>query len=273
MKIKSIEKYNYDGKVYNIGTMPDHNYYAESILVHNCYMDSDPKSAHVMDAVDKIQNFFGPMTMNQRPFQVALGGGNPNEHPHFVQILEKFDELNITPNYTTNGMGLTEEVLEATEKYCGGVAVSCHAHLEETWKEGITKLGRLQGLKLSYHHIISDIESADRFLNIFESPEWDSLVKYHVLLPQVAQGRAKNSCDREAVKYLFGYLGKLESNRQKKVAFGARFYEDLVANEEKFPGISLYGPEDFSKFLDLKDMRIYPSSFDATAEPAIEANA
>lgn len=235
-----------------------------------CYMNSTDKSSHVLDAVEKIESFFGPMTMNQRPFQIAIGGGEPTEHPYFVEILEKLDSLSITPNYTTNGTIIcdhnenTDKIIEATQKYCGGVAVSCHPHLRDKWEIAINNLKDISGIKLSFHHIIYDIESVNRFVDIFENSSYD-FVHYHVLLPQVAQGRAQSNCERNAVVYLFNYLESLPKHKRMKVAFGARFYLDLIDNQDKIPGVSLYEPEAFSKFLDLKDMQIYGSSFESMA--------
>lgn len=233
-----------------------------------CYMSSSDNCSHVMDALDKIDSFFKPLTMNQRPFQVALGGGETTEHPHFAQILEKFDSLKIVPNYTTNGTLLcdmnknTEEILNATQKYCGGVAVSCHPHLRDKWEKAIKNISKLKDIKLSFHHIIFDIASVDTFFNIFNS-ELDAYVNYHVLLPLVAQGRSNHGCKSDAVKYLFDKLEQLPADKQKKASFGAKFYEDLINHKNKLPGISLYDPEGFSKFLDLKDMKIYGSSFES----------
>ena len=45
-----------------------------------------------------------------------------------------------------------------------------------------------------------------------------------------------------------------------KIAFGANFYPYLKEGDHNIK-ISLYEPEIMSKFLDLKDMSIYPSSF------------
>src|ERR1035437_1689821 len=39
-----------------------------------CYAKGNPKGIHYKDVAQKIQNFFGPMTENQRPYQVAIGG-------------------------------------------------------------------------------------------------------------------------------------------------------------------------------------------------------
>lgn len=59
--------------------------------------------------------------------QVALGGGNPNQHSDFCEILRiTREEYNIVPSYTTNGRGLTKEILNASKKYCGAVAVSAY---------------------------------------------------------------------------------------------------------------------------------------------------
>ena len=64
--------------------------------------------------------------------------GEPTIHPEFCKFLETVYNLGIVPNYTTNGIsiakydGNAEEILEATSKYVGGVAVSAN-----TWNPEI----------------------------------------------------------------------------------------------------------------------------------------
>lgn len=48
--------------------------------------------------------------------QVALGGGNPNQHPQFIDILKLTRKYGIIPSYTTNGLGMTREIYEASKK-------------------------------------------------------------------------------------------------------------------------------------------------------------
>jgi MoaA/NifB/PqqE/SkfB family radical SAM enzyme len=56
--------------------------------------------------------------------QVALGGrGDPNKHPHFADMLEYCRKHNVVPNYTTSGIDLTDDEIEASTM-CGAVAVS-----------------------------------------------------------------------------------------------------------------------------------------------------
>lgn len=219
-----------------------------------CYQNSTSDSENYdINGIDKI---FGTMNENQRPFQVAIGGGEPTEHPHFAEVLSKFYNLGIMPNYTTNGMNLTPVVLEATKKYCGGVAVSTHSHLE--WKNAVIKLEKM-GVKVNLHIIIGTKQDVD---TLFETMR-DVDVEHYVLLPLLYQGRAKNLNNKleEAKEYLFIRLKELSKNQLEKVAFGAKFYSDLLKNS--WIPASLYEPEFFSKYLDLKDLKIYNSSFEA----------
>lgn len=227
-----------------------------------CYMDSKPEDSHYEDIVNKIYDFFGPMSSNERPFQVAIGGGEPTSHPQFIDALKAFHDLGIQPNYTTNGMWCSEklcltdterDIILATEKYCGGVAISCHPHLSDYWRRAISAYGMtLPLVRLNLHLIISDRESVDAFSEIYDT--YRDRVDYFVLLPYGTQGRAAKK------EIEWDYLVSRLPEDQKKIAFGANFYHSLKA-----PGhginVSLYEPELMSKFIDMKDMKIYPSSF------------
>jgi organic radical activating enzyme len=229
-----------------------------------CYMDSKETDEHYENSVDKILSYFGQMTENQRPFQVALGGGEPTSHPDFIEILKTFKELGIEPNYTTNGMWAKPYVsaddyafqegfklLDATKDLCGGVAVSCHPQLKEYWERAANAYS-LWEIKLNFHIIISDRESIDDFVEIYE--KWKDKVDYFVLLPYGNQGRAPHK------EIDWDYLVSKLPEDQRKLAFGANFYPYLLKGNHNIK-VSLYEPEIMSKFLDLKDMKLYPSSF------------
>ncbi|MFA5395706.1 MAG: radical SAM protein [Methanogenium sp.] len=217
-----------------------------------CYQSSTPVGEHFENIVEKCKQFFGSLTENQRPFQIALGGGNPNQHPDFVKLLKYLSSIEIIPNYTTNGIGLTDEILKATKKYCGGVAVSCHPHLEKIWKEAVKKLV-VRKIKTNLHIIVSDKKSIEYLQKIYK--QYRNKVDYFVLLPYTAQGRAKEKeIDYESLTL---FLKNVDS---KKIAFGANFYEYLKKNRN-IAQVSLYEPEIMSKYLDLSNMKIYKSSF------------
>lgn len=226
-----------------------------------CYMSSNPTDNHYDNVIQKIQNYFGKLDSNQKPFQVAIGGGEPTSSPDFSEALKTFYDMNICPNYTTNGMWIQDkekidEILNSTKKYCGGIAISCHPHLKTYWQESLN-LYYKNDIKINLHIIISDKQSIDDFIDIFN--KYEKMVDYFVLLPLIPQGRAKET------KLEWDYFIENLPNTTK-IAFGAKFYEYLKSSKDfsKKLDISLYEPEILSKFLDLKDMSIYNSSFSMT---------
>lgn len=220
-----------------------------------CYMNSKPEE-HYSDIIEKTRTFFNAISKENLPYQVALGGGEPTSHPYFLELLQVLkEEFDICPNYTTNGMWIkdinSELLLHTTKEYCGGVAISCHPHLIHYWSEAATKYYEKQ-IRLNFHLIISDKISIDYFKSIYD--DWSEFVDYFVLLPYGNQGRA------EEKKIDWNYLITKLPKNQSKIAFGANFYPYLLEGKHNI-NVSLYEPEIFSKFLDLKDMSIYPSSF------------
>jgi hypothetical protein len=183
------------------------------------------------------------------------GGGEPTLHPDFTEIMKLTREHGISPNYTTNGMFVDEsnckEILDSTKKYCEGVAVTCHKHLEKYWKKAI-QLFLDSNIFTNTHHLISDRNSIQDFLEIYH--EYQGKIKYFVLLPVIEEGRAKNV--KQEYNYLFDKLQEFDNI--KDIAFGANFYPYL--KDKRFE-VALYEPEIMSKYLDLKDMSLYKSSF------------
>lgn len=226
-----------------------------------CYQDSKQDSNHAENLLEKIKSFYGPLTQNQRPFQVAIGGGEPTSHPDFVKVLELFASLGIVPNYTTNGMfslnmpyDERETLYDTTKKLCGGVAVSCHDHLEMYWKFAVERLVERK-IKTNLHIIISDKDSVIKFKNIYD--EFKDSIDHFVLLPYQAMGRAKEkTIDYEALK-------KMSPENTDKIAFGADFYPYLVSDSGPF-NVSLYEPEIFSSYIDFTfdEPKVFYSSFD-----------
>lgn len=62
----------------------------------------------------------------------AVGGrGDFDQHENFEEILKICTENDIVPNFTSSGLGFTEEIVELCKKYCGAVAISNYSHLEK----------------------------------------------------------------------------------------------------------------------------------------------
>lgn len=125
-----------------------------------CYRNSNQNESHM-----KLENYEKIISeaANLGVLQVALGGGNPNQHPQFIQILKLTnDKYGIIPSYTTNGRGLTEEIIAATKKYCGAVAISAYTPFEEM-KDAIQKLTQHQ-IRTNIHFVLTS-ESIELAIN------------------------------------------------------------------------------------------------------------
>ena len=129
-----------------------------------CYKSSTVRGGH-MSLVDYKTVIDQAADMGT--LQVALGGGNPNQHPNFVEILEYTASSGIVPNYTTNGRGLNIDILEATRQFCGAVAVSAYPPYCETEKAICTLVS--YGIKTNVHYIL-DSESIDVAIDWLREP-------------------------------------------------------------------------------------------------------
>ena len=232
-----------------------------------CYASASPTGKHYTKLAEKVEKFFGMMTLNERPYQVAIGGEQePLENPELWEMIQKLKELKIVPNYTTNGVLVTDKVIENTKKYCGGVAVTLHAHLEKFWRKAISKFAE-NNIKINVHVIISDKESIDYTKKLYEEYANTGIVDYFVLLPYMNYGHAINNPKTIDTDYFIEWLETVYS--EGKLAFGANFYNLLKKYKDKF-SVSLYPPEIMSKYIALDDkmflddgsITIYNNSFD-----------
>jgi len=191
----------------------------------HCYAAATREGVNFPDALDHVREHFGGLDLNDRPFQVAIGGGGePTLHPDLPMILETFRSLEIMPNITTNGLHLSDELLSAIERFAGGVAVSCHQHLEPAWQEAIEVLKPIT--RASLHIIIGEPGSAERFWNIHDSQDG---IDHFVALPYQALGRA-NHIDVIPEWDLFFQMAV--EHRSEQIAFGASFFDHLQAHPD-----------------------------------------
>ena len=102
--------------------------------------------------------------------QIAIGGGEPTLHPNFIDILEQTVESGLIPNYSTNADCLPDEVLIATKKYCGAMAVSIYDNIEN-YKATIERISNF-GIVVNLHMILrSDLIS--RYTAFLRNPpDW-----------------------------------------------------------------------------------------------------
>jgi sulfatase maturation enzyme AslB (radical SAM superfamily) len=225
-----------------------------------CYAGALKNGVHYKNLVSKVDNFFGKMTLNQRPFQVAIGGEQePLENPEIWDMMARLRELEIVPNYTTNGMFVNDKNIELTKKYSGGVAVTLHTHLEKFWRRALARFAEAK-VKLNVHVIISGKESIDATERLYKEYVDSGQVDYFVLLPYMNYGHAVNEPKSIDYDHFAKWLDTVYADG--KIAFGANFYNFIRKNAAKF-NVSLYPPEIMSKYIILDDkMQVSNNSFE-----------
>lgn len=137
-----------------------------------------------------------------------------------------------------------------------GVAVSFgNKSLRPYAEKAIDKLIAEGDTNINIHHIISDKESVDEFVRVWE--KYGDNILYHVLLPLMPSGRSTKGIEPGVFEYLEETIQKYDI---KNAAFGAHFVEYLKTSKIK---TYLYPPESLSKNIILtKDkVQITPSSF------------
>lgn len=217
-----------------------------------CYTSAISTGQNFTNIVEKAYKVWGERNLNDRPFQIAIGGaGESTLHPDWIEFVKTVNSLDIVPNYTTNGMHLSEDILLATEQYCGGVAVSYHPHIEKVFRQSINALSELKTI-LNVHIIIGDKESLDSLKTLYQ--QYKEKIKYFVLLPYQAVGRASKIETYNTWDNLFKWISSLEKFEHEKFAYGANFYNYLKENKPQLE-IDIYEPEIYSGY------RVFDDSF------------
>ena len=97
MKIKKINKINYNGNVYDLTIENNHNYYISNCLVHNCHEMSNKEGQHgdLKVLINKTRELPAGV-------ELAIGGGNPLAHPELLPFLMLMKNRGIISNLTVN---------------------------------------------------------------------------------------------------------------------------------------------------------------------------
>jgi hypothetical protein len=231
-----------------------------------CYTSATNKGSNFENILDKAKEVWGNQPLFNRPFQIAIGGaGESTIHPQWCDFVKYVHGLQIVPNYTTNGMHLKEEILNCTEKYCGGVALSWHPHIEKVFHEAANKLKTVK-TRLNFHIIVGDEQSLFDLQRLYD--QYKDIVEYFVILPYQNVGRAKKIATENVWKQCFNWIGAVKEN---KFAFGALFYGFLQKNNVNLD-MAIYEPEVFSGYRMLNDnyKTVYKSSYDLTPKDSNE---
>ncbi len=223
-----------------------------------CYKTSTKRGLHM-----KLSDYESVIDQaaEMGTFQVALGGGNPNQHPDFVEILEYTMAKGIVPNYTTNGRGLTKGILAATKRNCGAVAVSAYPPYNET-AETIRVLS--ENSIMTNVHFILDAQSIDTAISwLLEPPIFLRSINAIIFLNYKPSGRKifeeKLLRHSDRLNEFFGLA--TSANRKLKVGFDACCVSGVFARTDANTSIvDACDAGRFSLYVS-EDLQVHPCSF------------
>lgn len=230
----------------------------------DCYQTGhDVKKSHIsLENYKKIIDQSKGLTL-----EIALGGrGDPNLHPDFEEILKYTRDNGIVPNYTTSGLGLTDEHVEITKKYVGAVAVS--AYFKDHTIKAVRKFIDA-GIKTNIHFVLSN-ESIDTAIDIFENPEkheWLNGIEAFVCLTFKPTGNGSGKNDK-VLKYGDPKVEKffnIVDNKKLpfKIGFDSCTNSHIATYMKKYNSSSVHACDSslFSAYIS-PEMIMTPCSFD-----------
>ena len=223
-----------------------------------CYQDG----LHIQKPNMTLENF--KTIINQlkgHSFQVALGGrGDVNKHEQFEEFVKYCRENNIIPNYTTSGLGLTDEEVRITKQYCGAVAVS--EYRSEYTRKAI-KMFIDSGMKVNIHYVLGS-NTINEAINKLRNNSFDKGINAVIFLMHkpVGLGSQENvlKVGDERVKEFFRLID--DNNVDFKIGFDSCSCSGIINFTEKINRDSMDFCEGarYSAYIDAQ-MNMMPCSF------------
>lgn len=193
--------------------------------------------------------------------QFALGGrGDPDQHEAFEEILQISRDLNIVPNFTTSGYGMTPGLAEICGKYCGAVAVSWYR--SEYTHSAIEMLADAR-VKTNIHYVLGN-NSIDEAIERLQSNAFPRRINAVIFLlhKPAGQGSRQNMLSPSDAR-LPVFFRELEKRHPFKVGMDSCNVPGAINLCTAIPPESLDTCEGgrFSCYISA-DLRMTPCSFD-----------
>lgn len=184
-----------------------------------CYRDS--RNNNEFMSVEDYCNVLDSMNHKKygNVFQVALGGGEPLEHPDFLTIINETVQRNIVPNFTTNGIHINLDICKQITGKVGAVAISVTSVHDIPIEK--VKLLNLHGIKVNLHFLLSS-ESVDEAIKILRGEDSGLLegINAIVFLTYKPAGRADKKYVLKNGLSLDVFLKEVEARKTKKPKIG-----------------------------------------------------
>lgn len=226
-----------------------------------CYRDSKANNSFM--SVDDYEFILSSLNHPKygNVFQIALGGGEPLEHPEILKILDSTHKFNIVPNFTTNGQHLTKNIVESIKGKIGAIAVSVN-NINDIDNTN-TDLVLNNRIRTNIHYLVdgSNIEQAIQILkgNFNKKLERFNAI---IFLTYKPLGRADIGYVLSKGTYLSEFLDLIDSNKAScKIGFDACFVPLLMRfTKTNIDFIDSCEVGYFSVYID-ENLQVAPCSF------------
>lgn len=193
-----------------------------------CYRESRPDSSFMsLSDYEFILNSIYDIQWGN-VFQVALGGGEPLEHPNFLDFLKLSRRYNIIPNFTTNGLHINRAIVQDIKCLVGTAAISFPDIL--CIPSSNANIFIAGGIKTNIHFIL-DRESIIQGIEILEGLHNLILKGFNsiIFLTFKPTGRGSDNLCLEWNENLIKFCGLIDNNRCGiKVGFDSCFMPMLM---------------------------------------------
>lgn len=234
----------------------------------DCYQSGFTKEEPHM-TVEMFENII--TQCKGKTFEVALGGrGDPNKHPKFKELMKICRDNYVAPNYTTSGIGLTDNEVNITKKYAGAVAVSWQRQ-DHTIK-ALNKFIE-SGITTNIHYVLSN-KTIDELIDLINNKSFPKGLNALIILnyKNIGQGDACNviTGKEHRLKELFELLDKPLPFKlgfdSCSTALIAKFMKNVVGES-----VSSCDSAKFSAYISPSGI-MSPCSFDQTQTYGVDLN-
>jgi radical SAM protein with 4Fe4S-binding SPASM domain len=161
-------------------------------------------------------------------FQIALGGGEPLEHPDFIEIINITHSRNIVPNFTTNGDLITNTIAKELAEKIGAIAISCQ-NIDELENRKVEILSKY-GIKTNLHFLLN-ADTLPQAIGILKGVYNKSLTKINaiIFLTYKPCGRANKSKTLSLNDDFLDFVTLIDNSQcNTKIGFDACFVPNLM---------------------------------------------
>ena len=135
---------------------------------HHMTFDEFKNIFHKVANTKAYKNKEGQMFLKNESLlqQIAFGITDVNANPDFFKMMEYSRKAGVIPNYTTNGMYVTESIARETASLCGAVAVSVYQDKNIAY-DAIKKFTDIGMKQVNIHYLLAE-QTYDRLFEIFD---------------------------------------------------------------------------------------------------------